>query len=266
MKTVVSILVFVLLGCTTPTQKISDTAKNLGFLPFELSTAKFRLYSFYKPPAREHRVLHVYLEGDGKPWASPIRIAEDPTPRNPVMLRLMALDESPAIYLGRPCYFDHANDPGCQPVLWTHRRYAPEILESLADGLRQFLSIHPYPRLIFLGHSGGGVLALLLAERFPESVAVVCLATNVDILAWTTLHGYTPLRGSLNPTEQASLPFREYFFFGEDDTNVPSTVFAPIAKKRSQATVKIIRGADHQCCWERVWSDILRPLTVYEKP
>ena len=36
--------------------------------------------------------LHVYIEGDGTPYVARHDFAADPTPRNPLMLRLMTLD------------------------------------------------------------------------------------------------------------------------------------------------------------------------------
>lgn len=216
--------------------------------------------AFYKPGRVASTTLHVYLEGDGTPWATRWQIAADPTPRQPVMLRLMALDPAPALYLGRPCYYGHAADPGCSPALWTHRRYAPEVLDSLADGLRGWLVPRPFRHLALLGHSGGGTLALLLAPRLPGTYAVATLAANLDTAAWTAHHHYSPLQGSLNPAEQPASGVAEYHYLGEEDRVVPPGVFAPIAAHRSQTKPVIVPKADHNCCWHKIWAAILKRL------
>jgi pimeloyl-ACP methyl ester carboxylesterase len=52
--------------------------------------------------------------------------------------------------------------------------------------------------VLLIGHSGGA-LAILLAARVPQVVAVVTIAGNLDTDVWTKLHGYLRLQGSLNP-------------------------------------------------------------------
>jgi len=176
-----------------------------------------------------------------------------------VMLELMALDTAPALYLGRPCYLGAAADAGCAPQLWTERRFAPEVVESLAEGLREFLRDRPYRRLVLIGHSGGGALAVLLAARVAQTERVVTLAGNLDIAAWTALHHYSPLEGSLNPAD-ASPAVAEFHFFGANDANIPPAVFAPLAGKRPGAQLEVIEGVEHQLGWESVWPRLLERI------
>jgi len=246
-------------GCASPTQRIGGEAAGFGFEPLELEGNGFRLAAFFKPGQKvSGKRLHLYLEGDGTPWISRRTISDDPTPRDPVMLRLMALDEGPALYLGRPCYYGHSADSGCSPALWTHRRYGPEVVDSMADALRKFLSKNAAERLVLFGHSGGGALALLLAPRFPETSAVVTLAGNLDIGAWTAHHGYSPLTGSLNPAETGTGGIPEYHYLGETDRTVPPSVFEPIAKRRPHARVSVLPDFDHRCCWQDIWKNVLQ--------
>ena len=119
-------------GCASPAARLSSRAADLGFTRAIVAGAGFDHVVFR---ARAHvggtsipdapRVLHVYLDGDGSPWTGR-EPTDDPTPRNPLVLRLMALDAAPRIYLGRPCYHGLANAPRCTPALWTTRRYARE--------------------------------------------------------------------------------------------------------------------------------------------
>ncbi|MGE3772290.1 MAG: alpha/beta hydrolase, partial [Gammaproteobacteria bacterium] len=76
--------------------------------------------------------VHVYLEGDGRPFATRRLPAGDPTPRRRLARELMALDPTPSIYLARPCYEGLAKAPGCAPALWTEARYGEAVVASLA--------------------------------------------------------------------------------------------------------------------------------------
>jgi len=251
----------ILFGCATPVERAYQEARESGFQFIALDGGAYRLAAFFKPAQRaDAETLHVYLDGDGTPWASRWRVSEEPTPRHPVMLRLMALDSAPALYLGRPCYFGHASDPGCSPELWTGRRYGPEVLDSLEVGLRGFLKRRPFQRLALLGHSGGGALALLLAPRFPEAWAVLTLAGNTDTAAWTARHGYTPLSGSLNPADAPPGRAAEFHYLGAEDRVIPPEVFGPIAQRRSPGGWAILPKMGHSCCWEGSWGTILKRL------
>ena len=66
--------------------------------------------------------LHVYIEHDGTPWIGFDRVSDDPIPRTPFALELMAKDSGPRLFLDRPCYFDAREEPLCNPLVWTHGR------------------------------------------------------------------------------------------------------------------------------------------------
>lgn len=248
-----------LAACATPVERLAARAADLGYRPLAVQGGPFRLQGFFKQGTPGGEILHVYLEGDGTPWRTRHTVASEPTSRRPVMLELMALDAAPALYLGRPCYLGAAADAGCAPQLWTERRFAPEVVESLAEGLREFLRDRPYRRLVLIGHSGGGALAVLLAARVAQTERVVTLAGNLDIAAWTALHHYSPLEGSLNPAD-ASPAVAEFHFFGANDANIPPAVFAPLAGKRPGAQLEVIEGVEHQLGWESVWPRLLERI------
>jgi len=245
-------------SCASPTERLLRLGEESGFAHKTLAGKGFRLEAFAKGGRGE--VLHVYLEGDGLPWASFDQISADPTPRHPLMLELMRQDRSPALYLGRPCYNGHAQDPGCSPWLWTHGRYGAEVVESMAAALAGFLLENPRGGLVFLGHSGGGALALLLAQRFPETLAVLTLAGNTDIDVWADLHHYSRLRGSLNPANFAGGAFPEIHYLGENDATIPPALFRPLLGKRRTARIVTVAGFDHVCCWDALWPKILHDV------
>ncbi len=247
-------------SCTSPTELLLRQSSDLGFTHRTFIVQGFQLEAFAKENAEQEGVLHVYLEGDGLPWWSEYSISADPTPRNPLMLRLMALDRSPSLYLGRPCYNGHAQDLGCSPLLWTNRRYAPEVLAAMEEALTVFLHGRRYSGLIWLGHSGGGALALLLAQRFPATRAVVTVAGNAEIDVWADLHEYSRLQGSLNPADFQAGEYPETHYLGGRDEIIPPSVFQPILQKRRNAKVVVIPGFSHVCCWDSLWPKILNEL------
>lgn len=205
----------------------------------------------------EAPILAIYLEGDGSPWLTRYQVAADPTPRNPLMLDLMARNPGPAVYLGRPCYFG-VEDPACHPLLWTHERYSNEVVESLAEVIRRLLASTGARRLSLFGHSGGATLALLLAPRIPQTCAIVTFAGNLDVGAWASFHSYSPLMGSLDPatqSEQAAVP--KLHFMGGRDSLIPPSVLRAATEKQANSTVRFYEEYDHSCCWAEVMDQAL---------
>lgn len=202
--------------------------------------------------------MHVYIEGDGTPYLDRGTVATDPTPRVPLALYLMRLDPSPSLYLGRPCYFGLAEDPGCGARYWTLKRFAPEVVQSLAAALEFEISGGAPRHVTLIGHSGGATLALLVADRVPEVERVITIAGNLDVAAWAQLHHYSPLRGSLDPvTIGPRRPTLELIHLaGSDDRNTPAWMIEAAAA-RVGGRVSVIAGFDHECCWERVWPALL---------
>ncbi|MFM8330527.1 MAG: alpha/beta hydrolase [Candidatus Methylumidiphilus sp.] len=254
------LLALLLQACASPAERLLRRAGELGYTRQTVAAAGFDVETFANPRFAAPQALHVYLEGDGLPWASFHRASPDPTPRQPLMLEMMRLDPAPAVYLGRPCYHGHAQDLGCSPLWWTQRRYAPEIVAAMALALAALLHAHPHDGLVFLGHSGGGALALLLARRFPETRAVVTFAGNADIDLWANLHGYSPLQGSLNPADSRGGGFAEIHYLGADDKTIPPDKFVPVLAKRHGAEVRVVEGFSHVCCWESILPEILPRL------
>ena len=248
-------------GCATPAQRMDSQARRFGFTVgvAESSGFKLRIYRNRYAASGAGSTLHVYLEGDGTPWVNHVFVARDPTPRSPVVLRLMALDRKPSLYLGRPCYGGYANVPPCRPDLWTDGRYSERVVDSMARALRGYLRNEGVDTLELFGYSGGGVLAMLLAERFPQTRVVVTLGANLDTQAWARLHGYTPLRESLNPASRPALTatIRQLHLVGARDNNVPPSLLSAIESRQPNAQVIVVSDFDHACCWERIWPQVL---------
>ena len=206
--------------------------------------------------------LHVYIEGDGRPFSNRFQISTDPSPRHPLMLELMAQDKTASLYLGRPCYFTKSNllmaDEQCNYHWWTDARYSDAVVSSMIDALRQNLKKYAFKGVTLIGHSGGGTLALLMSERMPEVDQLVTLAGNLDTQAWARYHHYTPLSNSLNPAEKIKslMPAKQLHFMGSKDDNIPPSLGQNFLTQTGQQG-RIIEGFDHSCCWDSRWQELL---------
>jgi len=256
----VALLVAVLAACATPSERFERRATLLGFEPVSLQGDGFRHLAYVGGVQERSDTLHVYIEHDGTPWLDHTRVADDPTPRTPLALELMAQDVGPRLLLGRPCHFEPRNDAGCGPLLWTHQRYSPEVITSMVAALRSFLSMHPFRRVVLIGYSGGGTIAWLMAAYVPETKGIVTVAANLDTDDWARSHGYSMLKGSLNPALLPELPptIAQLHYVGSRDQNVPPSVVQSFARHHPEAHVIEVADFDHQCCWIKRWPQLLQ--------
>jgi pimeloyl-ACP methyl ester carboxylesterase len=244
-------------ACAAPSPRFDREARELGFVREDIAGAGFTHAVYRARRVATGGRLHVYLEGDGTPWIDGRHAAVDPTPRSPVALQLMTLDPQAALLLGRPCYHGHYADAGCGPALWTGARYSEAVVASMAAALSAARA--PGARLTLIGHSGGGALAMLLAERVAGVDAVVTIAGNLDLAAWARRHAYEPLSASLDPSARAPLPphIRQIHFAGERDREVPPQIVGAAARRQPGARFEVRPGLDHACCWLREWPELL---------
>lgn len=260
-RIVLCLLFLCLNGCVKPAQHFDEIAKAYGFSRTVLTTMHFKhkIYStFRNGSALKAKSLHIYLDGDGTPWEHEQWLAEDPTARDPLILRLMRADSAPSILLGRPCYYGLNKEPDCHFKYWTSHRYAQIIVDSLVAALQTHLKTEPAAELVLIGYSGGGTLAMLMAPQLTNLHTIITLAANLDTDAWSQLHGYPPLIESLNPADLAplNLKIKQFHFAGGNDNNVPASIIKTIATKQN-AYFQVIEKLTHNGCWECVWPDLL---------
>jgi pimeloyl-ACP methyl ester carboxylesterase len=245
-------------GCAGPAERMDWLAAGLGLARTVVEGEGFEHVAYGRALGGGRTAgdrLHVYLEGDGSPWLGRTRVALDPTPRDPLMLRLMALDPAPSVYLGRPCYHGLAASPGCHPWWWTHGRYGEPVVASMAAAVERLRRQGGFPEVALLGHSGGGTLAVLVAERLASVRAVLTVAPNLDPTAWARRHGYSPLAGSLDPAARAPLPsrVRVLHLFGELDRVIPPAFVSGYLAARPGTPFAVLPGVDHAHGWQAVW-------------
>lgn len=254
-----SLMAAICWSCSTSALRSDDLSRRLGFNKTIVDGEQFRHVVYHNHAIIRDQVLHVYIEGDGIPFAHLDSIAEDPTSRDPLMMRLMAEDADGSIDLGRPCYFGLSRDSGCAPIYWTTRRYSPEVLDSMEAALRSEAARVGATRLDLFGHSGGGVLAVLLGQRMSIASRVVTIAPNLDIDQWCRLHHYSPLVGSINPAtaDPSRKDLSVVHLVGANDDNTPPWLVEAAAAARGGENVRVIPRFTHNCCWSSLWPAIL---------
>lgn len=205
--------------------------------------------------------LTVYIEGDGHAWQTRRSPSQDPTPQNPLALKLALSDvgNTRMAYMARPCQFEARAYPGCEPELWTHRRYGERNLAAMSGALDQLK--REGEAVILIGYSGGGVMAALLAATRNDVLGFVTIAANMDTAFWTRHHGVSPLTGSLSPLDYASrlaATPQVHWAGGEDDIVPPAIVSAYLHQLVLAEREHLAMQPDytHHCCWVQKWPQL----------
>jgi pimeloyl-ACP methyl ester carboxylesterase len=168
-------------------------------------------------------VLRVYIEGDGRSYITPDMPSADPTPGNPVALKLALADATgrPVVYLARPCQWkpDNMTGTACQkPYLWTRGRYTEEVAASYAALVAGLAHGGPVE---VVGYSGGGWVAMQVASRVPNVVRVITVAGNVLPNSFNMLHHVPDFPVAPYPDMKRLEGLPQVHYVGTQDKIVP---------------------------------------------
>lgn len=243
---------------TRVSEQFEQQASAAGLIRHVIQGNSFSHIVYERATVRKsHDPVLVYLEGDGSPSFDRVNPALDPSPRNPLALKLMTQTQHPAWYLTRPCYLSFYNETGCYGSLWTDARYSDQVVDSMVAALSRYGQTRDNPPLILIGYSGGGTLAVLMAPKLKNVVGVATVAANLDIVAWTTTRGYSPLTASRNPANEPPANITEVHFVGALDKNVPPASTDHYFVTHPDALLWSYDAFDHYCCWEKQWPTLL---------
>jgi len=262
-RLVVTALAMLLSSCaTSPAFRLDAMAQEGGAQRAEILGTTFEHVLYTRGLETGATELRIYFEGDGLPWVRRNEVSADPTPREPLALELMLEDPGPSAYVARPCYQRTTVTPACWPHLWTFARYSEEIVASMHAVVARVLDTSPGAETTLVGYSGGGVLALLVAEREPRVHTVLTIGANLDTDAWTARHGYSPLTSSINPARSGPWrsSLRQIHYAGERDDNVPETLIRSFTDDVPGAELRTRADFDHRCCWVKAWREILEEV------
>jgi len=227
-------------------------------------TSEF-LLTTYARISDPHAPVHVYIEGDGFAWATRTQLSQNPTPRDPLVLRLAAIDaDSNVLYIARPCqYTPLSKDTHCEPAYWSGSRFAPEVVASIDEAISAYKATWGEKPVTLIGYSGGGGLAVLIAAKRKDVKKIITLAGNLDHVALNRYHQVTQMLHSLNPVDVApriaTIP--QLHVTGGEDVIVPAFI-AQTFKTRSGSSrcieLKEEPGVTHYQGWEKIWPEILK--------
>lgn len=254
-----------LAGCTFidpgGRETLLDRAEAQGWKGALVEAKPFTLFTLsQRRPASDRSLQVIYIEGDGLAWLDRTTVSANPTPQQPVALRLALADPKASLYIGRPCqYLDTAQTARCDPRYWTSHRYAPEVVEALSRAIDRFKN-GADGKIELIGYSGGGVLAALIAARRSDVRHIITVAANLDLAAWTRTLGVDEMTASLDPAREANKigTIAQYHLVGAKDETVPPSVVRsyighlPISAARN--LVEEVPGYGHTCCWHENWA------------
>jgi len=240
-------------------------ARQAGWVVGRAQTGPFLLAVAHSRPDLRSSRLTIFIEGDGLAYLGPRRISPDPTPTDPVALRLALRHRADNVaWLGRPCQFvpQDVQQPACDNNLWTDARYSPQVIAVLDAAIDRLKAEFSARDLVLAGYSGGGALAVLIAAYRPDVVGIITVGAPLNLAAWTQAEGLSPLSASLDPADMAArvalIP--QVHFVGGDDGVVggwPIRAYLALMPEGHRAEIRVIADFDHDCCWARDWERLI---------
>ncbi|MFA5068561.1 MAG: alpha/beta hydrolase [Candidatus Omnitrophota bacterium] len=248
---------------TSGSKAADKIAGEAGFKRQRLQTSFFQLTAYTRFDGMSG-LLRVYIEGDGFAFSSRRSVSSNPTPSQPLVLRLAAVDaHKNTAYLARPCqYISEKEEKRYDSKYWSHARFSREVIDSMNEAVdilkRQSGSSH----ILLIGHSGGAAVAVLIAARRDDISGLITIAGNLDHKAVNYHHKVSQLESSLNPIDYgrkiAGIPQRH--FAGSEDKIVPVGIiegFARASGDNNCDTVTIVDGCGHNDGWVEKWQQLL---------
>lgn len=264
------LLSVVLSGCAIPSIEArhaaaEKVAQDAGWRQLNLDVGTFVLAAFVPAYLTQTERLTVYIEGDGLAWLDPETPSLDPTPIDPLALKLAIRDRSRrAVYLARPCqYVTGENRRNCTSAFWTGRRFAPKVIAAENRAISLLRRRYGAQRLVLVGYSGGGAVAALVGARRHDVSRLVTVAGNLDTTLWAAKKHLSPLHGSLNPAHawRSLLRIPQVIFVGGQD-KIMGPEFAEAYRNRfppgRRPKVVVIPRFNHHCCWVKMWPQLMR--------
>lgn len=242
-----------------------------------LQTQDFKLTSYHKHSAsalkkntQSTSELTIYIEGDGHTWINRTTLSSDPTPYNPLALKLALLDTAPKVaYLARPCqYTPHSEDKNCQAEVWSGSRFSESVIQSMNQGVDLLKKKLNATHIHLVGFSGGAAVAVLIAAIRSDVLSLRTVGGDLDHEAMSKFHKTTPLQNSLNPKKVASkiAKIPQIHFIGEKDPIIPDFISENFVNEQrtctsSHAKIIKLKNLSHHEGWEEKW-----PALLYIKP
>lgn len=218
-----------------------------------IKTTNFYLLTYFKI-TDSNSALHVYVEGDGFAWKNRYLVSENPTPKNPLALRLATNDKNPnVLYIARPCqYVDFKIDKMCEEKFWTNARFAKSVIDSTNEVITKFEKDNKIKKVNLFGYSGGGGVVVLVASQRNDVASITTLGGNLNHKKLMELQEVSPLDESMDAIDviEKVKNIPQFHLIGAKDETVLPEIVIDFVKKVNlaggNAKFKIIDNANHQ--------------------
>jgi dienelactone hydrolase len=200
----------------------------------------------------------VYIEGDGMAWISRDQLSSNPTPVQPIALKLASIDTNAnVLYVARPCqYLWPQKMNRCSSRYWSDKRGSEEVISSINQAISIVKQKKNMSSIRLIGYSGGGGIAALIADRRADVSEFVSVSGNLNYKLFTQTHNLSPMNGSIDPITVAnqigSIP--QIHYVGADDKIIPKQIALSFSDK-----VKVINNVSHDN-WPDKWAQILKTV------
>ena len=248
-------------SCAGKLKEANNIAESAGFKSTVLNTSYFKLQVFYRI-SRTRVPITIYIEGDGQGWLTRTQPSSNPTPRNPLALRLAAIDKGEnVVYIARPCqYIELKHEKLCHVPYWTHKRFAIEVIRAVDEAIDTMVSKVKAKNIHLVGYSGGGAVVAMVAAKRRDVASIRTVAGYMDHVALNRKANVSPLIGSLDPLKAAPRlkTIAQVHYIGRKDKRVPWWVLENFRKAMGGGNCITLRrvNASHEEGWEDVWAKV----------
>jgi len=241
-------------------QHTADTVAQSGNLVQQkIATDDFLLTTYQRFDATaDNKQMVVYIEGDGMAWISRDQLSSNPTPVQPIALKLASIDTNAnVLYVARPCqYLWPQKMNRCSSKYWSNKRGSEEVISSINQAISIVKQKQNISSIRLIGYSGGGGIAALIADRRADVSEFVSVSGNLNYKLFTQTHNLSPMNGSIDPITVAnqigSIP--QIHYVGADDKIIPKQIALSFSDK-----VKVINNVSHDN-WPDKWAQILKTV------
>jgi len=241
-------------------QHTADTVAQSGNLVQQkIATDDFLLTTYQRFDATaDNKQMVVYIEGDGMAWISRDQLSSNPTPVQPIALKLASIDTNAnVLYIARPCqYLWPQKMNRCSSRYWSDKRGSEEVISSINQAISIVKQKQNISSIRLIGYSGGGGIAALIADRRADVSEFVSVSGNLNYKLFTQTHNLSSMNGSIDPITVAnqigSIP--QIHYVGADDKIIPKQIALSFSDK-----VKVINNVSHDN-WPDKWAQILKTV------
>ena len=241
-------------------QYTADTVAQSGNLVQQkIATDDFLLTTYQRfDSTADNKQMVVYIEGDGMAWISRDQLSSNPTPVQPIALKLASIDTNDnVLYIARPCqYLWPQKMNRCSSRYWSDKRGSEEVILSINQAISIVKQKQNISSIRLIGYSGGGGIAALIADRRADVNEFVSVSGNLNYKLFTQTHNLSPMNGSIDPITVANqiglIP--QIHYVGADDKIIPRQIALSFSDK-----VKVINDVSHDN-WSDKWAQILRTI------